>query len=150
MVDIFGTAALIGSGVVAGVFFAIAVSVMPTLMTLPAGVYMPIHRSLGRGYHPVMPIVVVAGLLSSVGLAVFATDTVPRVLGIVAALATVGVQVVSQFGNVPINRRVQAVDEQALPADWQDPRRPWRDWHYLRTAFAFVALGANAAAVALL
>jgi uncharacterized membrane protein len=150
MVDFFGTVALIGSGVVAGVFFAIAVSVMPTLMALPAGTYVPIHRSLGRGYHPVMPIVVVAVLVSSVGLAVFAADTVPRVLGIVAALATVGVQVVSQFGNVPINRRVEVVDERALPADWPDPRRPWRDWHYLRTVFAFVALGANAVAVTLL
>jgi len=149
MVELLATVALMGSGLVAGVFFAIAVSVMPTLMTLPSGVYMPIHRSLGKGYHPVMPLIVVVLLVAELGLTVLVPATPSRLLFGAAAVATVGVQLISQLGNVPINKRVQAADEDALPADWQDPRRPWRDWHYLRTACAFVALGATAVAVAL-
>lgn len=150
MIELLGVAAVIGSGIVAGVFFAVAVSVLPAVQTLPADRYVDLHRKLGEGYHPVMPLVVTVGVVADLVL-IFATDggTVRALFG-VALLAMVGVQVVSQFGNVPINRKVHALDPADMPADWQDPRRPWRSWHRLRTAFALAALVTNALAVALL
>jgi uncharacterized membrane protein len=150
MVEVLGAAAVVGSGIVAGVFFAIAVSVMPTLMALPTSSYIEIHRSLGKGYHPVMPLIVSGALIAELALVVLAPNTTTRVLFVASVVCTVGVQVVSQFGNVPINKRVQAVDAEALPPDWPDPRRPWRDWHHLRTVFALLALALNGAAVTLL
>lgn len=150
MVVVLATVAVVGSGIVAGVFFAVAVSVMPTLMTVPTNIYIDMHRNLGKGYHPVMPLVVSAALVAELGLVVLAPDVTTRVLFVGSVVCTVGVQVVSQFGNVPINKRVQAVDARALPVGWADPRRLWRDWHHLRTVFALVALVLNATAVALL
>ena len=55
-----------------------------------------------------------------------------------------GVALVSQLGNVPINRRVRSLPEEgALPADWADPRAAWRRLHLLRTTFALAALAAH-------
>ncbi|MFG3549061.1 DUF1772 domain-containing protein [Streptomyces sp. NPDC047725] len=150
MIELLSTAAVIGSGIVAGVFFAVAVSVLPAVQTLPADRYVELHRKLGEGYHPVMPLVVTVGVLADLVLLFLADDGAARALFGTALLAMVGVQVVSQFGNVPINKRVHALDPAAVPADWQDPRLPWRNWHRLRTAFALVALAVNAVAVALL
>ena len=150
MIELLGTAAVLGSGIVAGVFFAVAVSVLPTVQTLPAHLYVELHRKLGEGYHPVMPLVVTAGVLADVALLFLADGTAPRVLFAVALLALVGVQLVSQFGNVPINRVVHAQDPAAIPDDWEDPRPRWRNWHRLRTAFALTALTVNGLAVAML
>ncbi|MPY48865.1 DUF1772 domain-containing protein [Streptomyces acidicola] len=150
MIELLGTAAVIGSGIVAGVFFAVAVSVLPAVQTLPADRYVELHRKLGEGYHPVMPLVVTVGVLADLALLFVADGGTVRALFGVALLAMVGVQVVSQFGNVPINKKVHALDPAALPADWQDPRLPWRSWHRLRTVFALAALAVNALAVALL
>lgn len=150
LVDVLGTTAIVGSGLVAGVFFAVAVSVIPTVLALPTDQYVEIHRSLGRGYHPVMPLVVTVALVADVGLVLLAPSAVTRILFVLAVLATVGVQVVSQFGNVPINKRVEVLDSRAIPADWQDPRMLWRSWHFLRTAFAVIALAVNGLAISLL
>ncbi|MER5212027.1 DUF1772 domain-containing protein [Streptomyces sp. NPDC002838] len=150
MIELLGTAAVIGSGIVAGVFFAVAVSVLPAVQTLPADRYVELHRKLGEGYHPVMPLVVTVGVLADLVLLFVADEAGARALFAVALLAMVGVQVVSQFGNVPINKRVHSLDPAAIPPDWQDPRLPWRNWHRLRTACALTALAANALAVALL
>ncbi|MEV0637539.1 DUF1772 domain-containing protein [Streptomyces sp. NPDC050619] len=150
MIELLGTAAVIGSGIVAGVFFAVAVSVLPAVQTLPADRYVELHRKLGEGYHPVMPLVVTVGVLADLVLLFLADEAGARALFAVALLAMVGVQVVSQFGNVPINKRVHALDPAAIPPGWQDPRPPWRNWHRLRTACALAALAANALALALL
>ncbi|MER5772352.1 anthrone oxygenase family protein [Streptomyces sp. NPDC001985] len=150
MIELLGTAALLGSGIVAGVFFAVAVSVLPTVQTLPAPQYVQLHRRLGEGYHPVMPLVVTGAVTADLALLLLAPGTASRTLFAVALLGLVGVQLVSQFGNVPINRRVHALDPGAIPADWDDPRTPWRNWHRLRTGCAVAALTANALAVALL
>jgi uncharacterized membrane protein len=150
MVELLGIVAVIGSGIVAGVFFAVAVSVIPTVRTLPPALYVDLHRRLGEGYHPVMPLVVTAGLIADLVLIVLAPGGLTRSLFVLATLALVGVQVVSQFGNVPINRRVHSLDPAAVPGDWADPRAQWRSWHLLRTGCALTALAVNGAAVALL
>jgi len=133
-------AALVGTGVVAGVFFAVAVSVLPALRALPPDRYVQAHQLLGRGYHPSMPLIVTASLGCDIALALLAPTPARQALYVGAALLLIGVQVVSQFGNVPINKVVNRVDPDDLPADWHDPRPRWRDWHLIRTAFAFAAM----------
>ncbi|MFD6097315.1 anthrone oxygenase family protein [Nocardiopsis flavescens] len=144
-----GTVAVIGSGLVAGVFFAVSASVLPAVGALRTPDYIRLHRRLGEGYHPVMPLVVTAAAAANLAMVVLAPDTLARVLFGTALAGLVGVQLISQFGNVPLNRRVNAVDPDALPPDWADPREPWRAWHTRRTLCAFAALLADAAAVAL-
>ncbi|WBB81503.1 DUF1772 domain-containing protein [Micromonospora sp. WMMD882] len=136
-----------GTGIVAGVFFAVAVSVLPTLYTLPAGTYITLHRQLGQGYHPAMPLIVNATMFADVAL-IFLTDgALSRSLFVLASALALAVQGVSHLGNVPINKRLHGVDPDAVPVDWDDPRPQWRRLHRLRTVLAMAALVTTAAAV---
>ncbi|CAL9412942.1 DUF1772 domain-containing protein [Streptomyces albus] len=148
---LLGVAVLLGSGVTAGVLFAVALSVLPALFAMETATYVYAHKLLGRNWDPTMPVVVLTSTVLALVLAVLADTAPARVLFALAAVLLLGVSAVSHLCNVPINRRVKAVeDPTALPADWQDPRPVWRRWHLLRTALAILALCLNAAAVTVL
>ena len=142
-------AALVGSGVVAGVLFAVALSVLPGLFAMPADRYVYAHKLIGRNWDPTMPAIVLSSASLDVVLAVLAQRSAQAHLFGVAAGLLVGVSIVSHFCNVPINRRVKSLDPQRIPAGWRDPRPVWRRWHTLRTGLAVAALAVNAAAVVL-
>jgi uncharacterized membrane protein len=149
MVEPFSTVlSLAGTGIVAGVFFAVAVSVVPALGAMRPRSYVEAHQLLGRGYHPVMPVVVTVTVISDVVAAVAATGAVRWLLA-GAAILLIGVQLVSQFGNVPINKRVGRMQPENLAADWFDPRPAWRVWHLRRTTFALAALALTSIAAVL-
>lgn len=138
-------AVLLGSGVVAGVLFAVALSVVPALSALPADRYVAMHQLIGQRWDPTMPLLVLSSMALDVGLAVPATSA--RQWFALGAVALLGVAVVSHFANVPINRAVKSLDPGGLPPDWTDPRPVWRRWHLVRTGLALIALAANAVAV---
>lgn len=149
MTGMLGAAALIGSGLVAGVLFAVAISTVPALMAMPPDRYIYAHKLLGRNWDPTMPIIVLGSMLLDLTLAALVHGTI-RWLFLAAAVLLLGVSTVSHLCNVPINKRMRALTPEAIPADWRDPRPLWRSWHLLRTALAIAALCVNSAAVALL
>jgi uncharacterized membrane protein len=149
-VKVLSVALLFCTGVTAGVLFAVALSVVPAFLALPSDRYVQAHKLIGRYFDRVMPPTVVAATVIGVVLALSTVDPLVRGLFALGALLLLGVSVVSQFGNVPINRRVKALPGGAVPEDWADPRRRWRAWHGLRTAFALIALLVNGSAVVLL
>ncbi|MGW5869044.1 anthrone oxygenase family protein [Streptomyces sp. NPDC055239] len=147
MNEVLGIAALVGSGVTAGVLFAVALSVLPALFAMETGTYVYAHKLLGRNWDPTMPVIVLSSTLVDAVLAVVSEGST-RALFVVGALLLLGVSAVSHLCNVPINRRVKSVDDPGrLPADWEDPRPLWRRWHLLRTALAVLALAVTAAGV---
>lgn len=145
--EVLSVAVLVGSGTVAGVLFAVALSVVPALVAMPPDRYVYAHKLLGRRWDPTMPVIVLGSTGLDLLLAAMAPTAASRASFLLAALLLGGVAVVSHYGNVPINRRLRAVDPERLPPDWQDPRPSWRRWHLLRTALAVAALTVNAAAV---
>ncbi|MEU6847630.1 DUF1772 domain-containing protein [Streptomyces sp. NPDC046716] len=148
MTEVLGVAALLGSGVTAGVLFAVALSVLPALFAMETGTYVHAHQLLGRNWDPTMPVIVLSSTLLDIVLAVLADGTAPRTLFIVGAVLLLGVSGVSHLCNVPINRRVKSISDPAdIPADWEDPRPLWRRFHYLRTVLSVLALLVNAAAL---
>ncbi|MCA2228512.1 anthrone oxygenase family protein [Nonomuraea aurantiaca] len=146
--DLLSIAALVGSGVVAGVLFAVALSVLPALFAMPADRYVYTHQLVGRRWDPTMPIIVLSSMTIDVVLAVL-TRAEPAVLFATAAVLLLGVSVVSHFCNVPINRVVKSLDPDEVPPGWRDPRPLWRRWHLLRTALALLGVTVNAVAVVL-
>jgi uncharacterized membrane protein len=143
--------ALVGGGILAGVLFAVAISVVPAASALPVGQYVELHKLLGKYYDPTMPIISGSALTADIVLSAgFAPTGATRGLCAVAAALLLVVAVVSQTRNVPINRRVKPLDGNALPPDWPDPRARWRDWNLVRTVFAVLALVTNASAVSLM
>jgi uncharacterized membrane protein len=147
---LLGVVAVLGSGVVAGVLFAVALSTLPALIAMPPGRYIYAHKLLGRNWDPTMPAIVLTSTLVDLVLAT-AVPEVPagaRALFLAGAVLLVAVSVVSHFANVPINKQLRTLDPDRMPSDWHDPRPLWRRWHLLRTVCAIAALAVNAAAVA--
>jgi len=137
-------ATLFGSGLLAGVLFGVAVGVVPAFSAVSAERYIALHRVVGAGFDQVMPKIVFATTVFDVIAGIRIGGTAGALLFTAAALQ-VGVAVVSQLGNVPINKAVRALPEEGLlPADWSDPRARWRRLHLLRTTFAIAALAAHA------
>ncbi|WP_433254629.1 anthrone oxygenase family protein [Streptosporangium sp. CA-135522] len=149
LAQVLGVVALVGCGVVAGVFVAVAVSVLPALIAMPADRYIEAHRLLGKGYHPLMPLLVNATMLTEIALAIM-REGGARPLFATGAVLLLGTQFVSHLCNVPINRSLHEIDVSAIPADWDDPRPLWRGWHLLRTALALAALTVTGAGAVLL
>ncbi|WP_067563085.1 anthrone oxygenase family protein [Nocardia acidivorans] len=148
MLTFLPVAVLVGSGITAGVLFAVALSVLPGLRAMPADRYVYTHQLLGRHWDPTMPVIVLSSTLLDILLAVCTDHDRARPLWASAAVLLLVVSVVSHFCNVPLNRQVKTLDPERIPPDWQDPRPVWRRWHLLRTAVAVAALAVNAAALA--
>jgi hypothetical protein len=171
---LLGVAVLVASGTAAGVLFSVALAVVPAFVDLPAERYVEVHKLIGRRYDRVMPPMVITytlidvvlaagvgsgtgwGVGSGVGVGVGAgvgaglvTGPAGRVLFGIAAALGAGVSLVSQFGNVPINRRVKRMPPGPVPAGWPDPRARWRALNLVRTTFAVLGLAVNAAALLL-
>ncbi|HEY9373882.1 DUF1772 domain-containing protein [Streptomyces sp.] len=141
--EVLSGVVLIGTGIVTGIFVAVLVSVGPAMSAMGRAEYLRAHALLGRGYHPMMPILVNIVTVSGFVLGWLA-ESPGRVLFPVAAVLLIGVQAVSHLGNVPINRSLSGLAEDG---PWQDPRPLWRAWHRLRTALAVLALAAVTVAV---
>ena len=145
MTDVLRVVALLGSGVTAGVLFAVALSVLPGLTLMPADRYVYAHQLIGRNWDPTMPAIVLTSTVVTLLLA-FLTPPPARWWYAADAVLLTCVSVVSHFCNVPLNRTVKVLDPDRIPADWNDPRPVWRRWHTLRTFLALVALAVNASA----
>ena len=143
--ELLEIAVLVGSGTVAGVLFAVALSTLPALIAMPPGRYIYAHKLLGRNWDPTMPAIVLGSTALDVVLAVIAPASA---LFAFAAVLLAGVSVVSHFANVPINKVMRTLDPDDMPEQFDDPRPLWRRWHHLRTALALLALLVNAVAIA--
>lgn len=150
VLHVLATLVLLGTGTIAGVLFAVAISTVPALAAMTPDRFVYAHTLLGRNWDPTMPLMVLSSMSLSIVLAILAPGAAARWLLAVAAVCLAGVSLVSHLGNVPINRRVHATDPDAIPAGWQDPRAVWRRWHLLRTSLAVVALAATGLGVTLL
>ncbi|MFD7127108.1 MULTISPECIES: DUF1772 domain-containing protein [Streptomyces] len=146
--ELLSVLVLLGTGLVAGVLFAVAVSVMPALIAMDPERYVSTHKLLGRRYDRIMPFIVTGSVAIDAGLAVWAQGA-GRVLFAAGALSMAAVAVVSQTRNVPINNRVKRTEPGSIGPDWDDPRPPWRDWHLVRTCCAVAGCTLSAAAVVL-
>jgi hypothetical protein len=144
---VMGVLVLLTGGTAAGVLFSVALSVVPAFGALAPDRYVELHKLIGRRYDRVMPPMVATAVAADVILAVSAGSAVTRVLFAFAVLLGAGVMGVSQFGNVPINRRVKSLAPGTPPAGWKDPRSQWRALNLTRTSFAVLGLAVNACAL---
>lgn len=131
------------TGILAGVLLAVDIAVVPMLGVLPGGRFVQVHRLLDPGFDPMMPrlskIALAAGLVLAVRGGAPIAD---RVLSALAEMCLLGVALVSELGNVRINRRIASWDGADLPPAWQDVRTRWFRAHRLRTVLAITAFTA--------
>jgi uncharacterized membrane protein len=139
---------VVGSGLLAGLFFAFSTSVMPGLRRLPpdAGaaamqvanraILNPVFLAVFLGTTVVCVLVAVAAPFSGRGGAVW--------LVIGALLEVVGAFVLTMVVNVPLNNRLDAVDPTSAEGGrvWTEYLARWTAWNHVR---AVASAGATAA-----
>ncbi|MDN3353345.1 anthrone oxygenase family protein [Actinomadura sp. DC4] len=133
---------LLGTGALAGVLMAVEMAMVPMLRALGGERWIEVHRLLDPGFDPLMPrvnkIVLAVGLV----LIVVVPSTPARVSFGLAAAGIIGVALVSELRNVPMNRRIDGWAAAGLPDDWARLRARWARANRLRTLFAAAGFAA--------
>jgi uncharacterized membrane protein len=88
-----------------------------------------------------MPRVNKMSLAVCASLVVLAGGAPAKVAFAAAGLGTIGVAAVSEAFNVRLNRRLEAWDTTALPAEWPQLRSRWASANRVRTLLALAAFG---------
>jgi len=143
---------LLANGLAAGVLMGTQLGGWPLLAALPPDRYVHAHAFFATRYDPFMPACLIVTLLGDALLAVVTPDPAVRSLYALAALLALSTVSISLAKNVPINKWVQTLDPDRLPADFdrQDPRPVWGRWNRTRSWLAVFALLLNCTALALL
>jgi hypothetical protein len=103
--------------------------------------FVEVHQGAVRGLNTMLPLMGLAAIVVLVVLAVAARQR-PTVLALYAA-AAIGLIVaglITRFLNQPINDTIMGWSTTSLPANWEDLRNSWWNWHAARLGATIVAL----------
>ncbi len=154
-------ASILATGLMSGLWYGWAVSVIPGTRRVPDGTYITTMQSINRAIiNPafVVPFMGIPALLAGASVVQFRAGDSRRGWLLAGATATyvLGVLGVTVGGNVPLNDALDAfdlpdADERAVGIRRRTYERPWNRWHYLRTvgnmgSFALVSAAAIVAA----
>lgn len=149
MQNILITIAALGSGLIAGAFFAFSTFVMEALGKLPANQGIAAMQSINVVViNPIFLGVLfgTAALVLFLGFGAMRHLSDSSAIWIVAgtALYVIGTVVVTMVFNVPLNNALAAVDPASAGgvAVWADYLRTWTNWNHVRTLAALAASGA--------
>lgn len=131
--------AVVCSGLVAGGLTLVALAVVPVFEQLSVADWAHLHAALDRFVDRFMPALTIIAIVAGTVAAVSTPAAAPRLLLSAAVLGDVGVAVVSQTLNLPLNRAVREWDRHATPANAGAVRSRWVRLHRLRTAAGVAA-----------
>lgn len=124
---------------VAGAVFGIWRGYNPE--SLSASAFVEMHQNAVRGLNVLMP--VLGGLAMAFTLLSAYLQRDDRYVSytlLVAVLLMVVSMLVTRLGNQPINAVVMTWNPQSPPADWQQLRDKWWNFHLIRTGSSVLAL----------
>ena len=142
---------LLANGLSAGVLVWGLLGGWPLMRSLPDDRYVHMHAFFATRYDPFMPLCMIVTVLGDLVLAWRLPGSASVTLVAHAALLTGCGVVVSLVKNVPVNKWVQSLDPDALPADFaeRDPRAGWGRWNRNRSVLVVLAFVANCVALGL-
>jgi uncharacterized membrane protein len=143
---ILAFAVLMGSGLLAGEILAVAVAVVPSEGKLPPLAYAQWHTTFSRHMDRFTPYLAMSTVVLGAALCFTSPPGPIRALFVVGTFAIVVVGVISQTGNVPLNRRLSLAGPDTPTAEIEKVRKRWRELHFGRTVAAILSLAAFAAA----
>jgi uncharacterized membrane protein len=137
----------VGSGLIAGVFYAFSTFVMRALARLPARDGIAAMQSINIVVINPMFLGVFMGTalicVATFVLALIRWDVLRSLLEIGGAVSyIVGTFGVTMFGNVPLNNRLMRVKQDDADASevWSHYLRRWTMWNHVRTIAALIAM----------
>ncbi len=154
--DLFLGTGIVGTGLVAGLLYGWAVSVIPGTTRVGDHTYVETMQDINRAIiNPafIIPFMGVPLVLAGASFLSFRAGDARRGWLLASATGTyvVGVLGITMGGNVPLNDALDAFDLRAAASDELSDRRttyegPWNRFHWVRTAASVVSFGLAAAA----
>jgi uncharacterized membrane protein len=132
--------AAVGSGLMAGLFFAFSVAIMPAFARVPAPAGLAAMQAINTVIvRPLFLVVFVGTALVSATSAVLAPDPL-RLTG--AACYLIGAIGVTAVVNVPMNNALDrlAPDDAEAARTWQGYRSRWTGWNHVRAVACAAAV----------
>ena len=131
---------------VVGTMFGIWVGFNP--VSLSAAAYVEQQQNAIRSLNTLLPVMGAACLLLALALALIAKgDSRARYLLLAAAALMVVAGLVTRLANQPLNAVVMTWSAQAPPANWEQLRDEWWQWHIVRSLAGIAALALTVFAV---
>jgi uncharacterized membrane protein len=127
-----------------GSMFGILIGYNPA--SLSASAYVEQHQNAVRSLNTLFPVMgAICIVLTAVLAARSGANRRVRYLLLAAVLLMLVAALVTRFGNQPINAIIMTWNTQVQPANWEQLRDQWWQWHVVRTiaailAFSFVVL----------
>jgi hypothetical protein len=132
--------ALVTSGLLAGGLVEVAAGEVPAFRRIDHGAYIRLHQLIDIHVHRYMPKMSISAALSGAVLAILRTGPLTRGLLVFAVAMTISVGVISELGNVPINRLIHGWQPENPPAEVPLALRRWARLHLVRTVAGVMAL----------
>lgn len=125
---------------VAGAVFGIWRGYNPSAFS--SGAFVEQHQNAVRGLNTLMPVL---GLLANLFTLAWAYtqrggDRTVLISLLVAVVFMIISGLVTRFGNQPINAIIMTWDSHSVPANWQELRDKWWQFHLVRTGTSCLAL----------
>ncbi|NYI70199.1 putative membrane protein [Naumannella cuiyingiana] len=135
----------VGAGLGAGSFFVFSVMVLPALDRLaPVDAVRAMQQINIVAPRPLFLSVLFGSILPALAvpaLVIGRNGLDPVALGAsLAALAQLGVLVITVVGNVPLNNKLATAHPENAEREWAEFREPWARWNTLRTLSGTLAL----------
>ncbi|MBW0272697.1 hypothetical protein ATM97_21195 [Nocardia sp. MH4] len=130
--------ALATTGLLAGAFGYGAANLVPTFHRVPLRMRLEFHTELMRNNSISMQATMAAAALSCLAFAVL-TSGRRRVAAAAATALVVASFLITRWGNVPINHRINRWVTDGAPTDYAAILARWDLFHFLRTGTSFVA-----------
>ena len=142
-VDVPASAGMLANGMLAGIFICSCL-IEHAERRLSASHWLAYKQNKEALFGPIMPTIFGGVLSLSLGLAIFSRQHV--IFGAAVGFLVIALAITAVV-HLPLNRRFQHWSSEEIPADWDDARRRWREWNWLRAApvvaAAVVSLGAS-------
>jgi len=146
LIAVVGIIAVVGSALVAGIFFAFSSFVMQALARVPSSNGITAMQSINIVViNPWFLGVFIGTAVLSLGAVTLALISVTHPSSVLflggAVFYVVGTFLITMLGNVPLNNKLAAVSatDPAAPKLWQHYLDRWTKWNHVRTAAAMIA-----------
>lgn len=135
-------AGAIGSGLMAGLFLAFSISVLPALARLPAAVALEVMQRVNVAIINPLFLGVFLGTGAVSAVAAWAAVVVPGHSWLLAGAGAylVGVLGVTMAANVPLNDALARASAADAVTAWPAFAGPWERWNRVRLALAIASL----------
>lgn len=134
-------AAIITTGLMAGIYFAFSVFVMAALKVLPDDSGILAMNSINKVIisSAFMPLFFASSILSVVLVVINHDDDLFYLLMCAGGIYLIGMLLCTMVFNVPLNNRLKYASLENRSAVWQNYFKQWTYWNHVRTVSCMIA-----------